>query len=136
MNQLSGVRRSPRLLKRLLSPPVTQCHNTPKRKGSAAKRQRPSVVKESTVEDHTKIKRRKKEKDFVDGMIEAFSSGSSLSDSLNVSVCEHGDEQEYLVVVTTKRLYYHDPAEHISRLRLVLNGTGSYYIQVILLIFV
>ena len=35
------------------------------------------------------------------------------------------------MVVTTKKVNYHQPARHLSRLRLVVTDDGSYYIQVL-----
>ena len=80
-------------------------------------------------------KKRKKEKDFIDSAIRAASTDEDLSGFLNLAVCQSEDDPEkVLVVVTTKMLYYHEPAKHIPRLRLVLLGDGGYYIQVMLLI--
>ena len=56
-----------------------------------------------------------------------------MSDLLNLVVCQsRGDSEKFLVVVTTKMLYYHEPAKDVSCLRLVMLGDGSYYIQIML----
>lgn len=72
-------------------------------------------------------------KDFVDSAIRDVCTDEDLSCLLNLTMCRSGSDPEIekcLVVVTTKILYYHEPAKHISHLRLVLSGDGSYYIQV------
>ena len=114
-------KRSPKLLKRLLVEPVSP--DTSERSAIASK----EAVDERAREAY--INRRKKEKDFVDSVVRAVSSNRVLSGALNVAVCK-SDHDSCLVVVTTKTLYLHEPAKHISRLRLVLCGDGSYYIQV------
>lgn len=123
---LSGVRRSPKLLKRMLAQPTSS--ETPKRSDSAPKR--PVQPSENEC---SSTKRQKTEKDFVDSAIRAVSTDEYLSGVLNLALCQSGGgsaEKQCLVVVTTKTLYYSEPAKHMSHLRLVLSGDGSYYIQV------
>ena len=57
----------------------------------------------------------------------------ALSGVLKVVVYEHGDDlkatpEGRLVVVTPKKVHYHEPAGYTSRVRLILTSTGSYYI--------
>ena len=84
-------------------------------------------------DEHSMIaKRQKTEKDFVDSAIRAVTTDEYLSTLLNFSVCQKGgDSEKCLVIATTKMVYYHEPARHMSHLRLVLSPEdGSYYIQV------
>lgn len=125
------VRRSPRLLERLLAQPTSS--ETPKRSGNAPKR--PIQLNVDEHSSDTPLKRRKKKNDFLDSAVRAVTTDEKLSDLLNLDVCQsEGDPEESLVVVTTKILHYYEPAKHISRLRLVLSSNGSYYIQVTLLV--
>jgi len=111
------VRWSPRLLKKHLVQSVSS--ETPKRSGNAPKRHMQLTNDEHSCD--TPTKRRKKE-DFIDSAIRAVSSDEDLSGFLNLAVCQgEGDSENFLVVVTTKMLYYHEPAKHMSRLRLVLS---------------
>ena len=98
---------------------------TPKRSGSTSKR--PIQLMD---DEHSMItKRQKTEKDFVDSAIRAVTTDEHLSSLLNVTVCQNGGDS--LVIATTKMVYFHEPARHMSHLRLVLSpGDGSYYIQV------
>ena len=122
MSASGGVRRSPRLLKRMLAHPAAS--ETPKRSGSTSKR--PIQLLD---DEHSTAKRHKTEKDFVDSAIRAVTTDEHLSSLLNVTVCQNGGDS--LVIATTKMVYFHEPARHMSHLRLVLSpGDGSYYIQV------
>ncbi len=128
MSASGGVRRSPRLLKRMLAQPAVS--ETPKRSGSASKRPIQLLDDEPST-----AKRQKTEKDFVDSAIRAVTTDDHLSTVLNLAVCQNGEDSEKcLVIVTTKRVYYHEPVRHMSHLRLVLSpADGSYYIQVLII---
>ena len=99
----------------------------PKRSGSTSKR--PIQLLD---DEHSTAKRQKTEKDFVDSAIRAVTTDEHLSTLLNFMVCQNGgDSEKCLVIATPKMVYFHEPARHISHLRLVLSpGDGSYYIQV------
>ena len=113
------VRRSPRLLKRLLAQPAS----TPIVQRKAAKRK----IQLAEGEDHDSKKRKL---DFIHSAYEAVSSDSNLSDELNVSKCHYGETGEQLLMVTTKAVYYHEPVKYLWHLKLVLTSSASYYIQV------
>ena len=123
-----GVKQPPRLLEQLLVQPTSS--GTPKRNGNAPKR---SI--QLTVDEHSRdTPMKRKNKDFVDSAVRAITADEGLSDLLNLDVCQcESDPEESLVVITTKLLHYYEPAKHMSRLRLVLSGNGSYYIQVLLI---
>ena len=125
MSASGGVRRYPRLLKRMLAQPASS--ETPKRSGSASKR-----PIQPLDDEHSTAKRQKTEKDFVDSAIRAVTTDEHLATLLNIAVFQNGgDPEKYLVIVTTKMVYYHEPARHMSHLRLVFSPEdGSYYIQV------
>lgn len=105
------------MLKRLLaksSTPDTQHKFTAKRK-----------LLDSSDLDGEPSKKRKL--DFIHSAHEAL---SQFSDELNI--CEyHCDKTgEQLLVVTTKAVYYHEPAKYLCHLKLVVTSNYSYYIQV------
>ena len=134
---MSGeVRRSPRLLERLLTQGSAETSDTPKRSSGVAKRQ----IQLSAVEKSgEKSSKKRREEDLVDSLVEAFTVDRSLSGLLNLAVYEYGgDDLEVapegrLVIVTAKKLHYHEPAGYTSRVRMVLKSTGNYSIQVKLL---
>ena len=119
----SEDRPSPVLLERLLVQPTTSA--TPKRSSSISKRQ----IQLATEDQGTSSSNRRKT-DIVDSVVEALSADQVLHSLLNPLECHHGEAKERLVVVTTKKVNYHEPARHLSRLRLVVTDDRSYYIQV------
>ena len=130
---MSGeVRRSPRLLERLLTQGSAETSDTPKRSSGVAKRQ----IQLSAVEKSGEKSSKKRREDLVN---EAFTVDRSLSGLLNLAMYEYGgDDLEVapegrLVIVTAKKLHYHEPAGYTSRVRMVLKSTGNYSIQVNLL---
>ena len=69
----------------------------------------------------------------MDKYVAVVSNDPELSELLNVNVYPTDCiciSQEFLVIVTTKIYYYHEPVKHIPHLRLVVLEDGSYYIQV------
>ena len=92
-----------------------------------------SVCKRPTellVEHHFQSSFKKRRTEFIDLAVQAVMSDQVLRGLLNVGEFEHGDERERVLIVTTKKLDYHEPGKHISRVRLVLIDDGTYYIQV------
>ena len=120
----SEDRRSPGLLERLLVQPTAS--ETPKWSSSISKRQI-----QLAAEDQGTSSSKRRKTDIVDSVVEALSADQVLHSLLNLLECHHGEAKERLVVVTTKNVNYHEPARHLSRLRLVLTDDGSYYIQVL-----
>ena len=120
----SEDRPSPVLLERLLVQPTISA--TPKRSSSISKRQ----IQLATEDQGTSSSNRRKT-DIVDSVVEALSADQVLHSLLNPLECHHGEANERLVVVTTKKVNYHEPARHLSRLRLVVTDDRSYYIQVL-----
>ena len=98
---------------------------TPEPGSSAAKRSR-----EVLVDHHVQATSKKRRTEFIDVVVEAVTSDRLLHDLLNIVEFEHGEDKERVVIVTTKKLDYHEPMKHVSRVRLVLTGDRSYYIQV------
>ena len=124
------LRRSPRLLKRLLL--EADACETPKRSSHVFKRQIELTAEERSRERPSK----KRREDLVDSVVKAFAADGALSGLPNVAVHEHASDdlqatpEGRLVVVTSKKLHYHEPSGYTSRVRLVLTSTGSYTIQV------
>ena len=76
-------------------------------------------------------KKRKTEREFLESAMKAVQEDKEACDLLDVVLCPvNGDAHKLAVVVTTKMLYHHEPVKYVPRLRLVLSGDGSYYIQV------
>ena len=79
---------------------------------------------------------KKRREDLIDSVVEAFTMDRTLSGLLNVAVCEHSSDdleanpESRVVVVTTTKVHYHEPAGYTSRVRLILTSTGKYCIQV------
>ena len=122
------VRPPPRQLERLLLQPIAISEAPklrPEQNGSVAKR-----PTELLVDDHFQSSVKKRRTEFIDFAVHAVMSDQVLRGLLNVGEFEHGDERERVLIVTTKKLDYHEPGKHISRVRLVLIGDGTYYIQV------
>lgn len=124
----SKVERSPTILKQLLTRGVAA--EQPSRSGEAVKRCR--TAEERSVEEENK----KRRKEFVGTLVEAVSEDLALSGSLNLAVYEHCSDdlsagtEGQVVIVTSKKVHYHEPVGYISRVRLVLKDSGKYCIQV------
>ena len=113
------VRRSPRLLARMLAQPsgeASQSLGTPQRKRSL---QDPVQLQPS--------KRARPYSVFLESLVVAVGASSSLH--FDQSYC--GDKA--VLVVTKARLHEHPPAGYISRIRLVLEDSGTYQLQVCML---
>ena len=67
---------------------------------------------------------------FIDSLTLSLT-GKNTFPRLNFSRC-NSDKQEILVV-TTRKLEYHEPAGYLSRLRLIVGNDQAYKIQVIIL---
>lgn len=110
------VRRSPRILARLLAQPSLVSSGslgTPQRKKTL---QDPVLLQPS--------KRIRPDSTFLKTLTEAACHLSSLH--FNQSYCGG----KALLVVTNRQLHEHPPAGYISRIRLVLDNTGTYQLQV------
>ena len=128
MSQL--LRRSPRLLKRLL---VQSTGSTPKAPCKLAKRKLSlSDTANDKLEGVDQGSKRTKT-DFTSLAYEAVSSDSSLSEVLNMTNCHCNSTGEDIVLVTTKDVFCHDPGRYMCRLKLVLTSSGHYYIEVYIL---
>ena len=71
---------------------------------------------------------KKRKLDFVHDAYEALS--SDVSSELNICKCHCDETGEQLLIVTTKAVYYHEPAKYLSHLKLVVTSNSNYYIQV------
>ena len=110
------VRRSPRILARLLAQPSLVSS------GSLGTPQRKRTVQDPVVLQPSK--RVRPDITFLETLAEAAHHLSLLH--FNQSYCG----EKALLVVTKKQLHNHPPTGYMSRIRLVLDNTGTYQLQV------
>ena len=122
---MSIPRRSPRLLKRLLAQP-SSTPGTPSVQRKVAKRK---IQLDSDLDGEHREQSKKRKLDFIHNVHEALSQ-SNVTDELNICECHCEKIGEQLLIVTTKAVYYHEPAKYLSHLKLVVTSSSSYYIQV------
>ena len=95
-------------MKRLLL--ETNVCETSKRSSHVSKRQIKLTAEERSHERPSK----KRREDLIDSVVNAFAADCALSGMLNVALHEHGSDdlqatpEGRLVVVTSKKLHYHD----------------------------
>ena len=118
------IRRSPRLLARLLSQPATLqppgITTTPTR----SKRSLQHDCATSQEQEPASKKLRLIDSSMVATVVNSF----DHSLDLNYDQCIH--EGNAILIVTKKKLHHHPPAGYISRLRVVLDNSGDYQLQV------
>lgn len=115
-------RRSPRLLKGLLAQP-SSTPGTPSVQRKVTKRK---IQLDSDLDGEQSKKIRL---DLIHNTHEALTQ-SDISDKLNICECHCDKTGEQVFKVTTKAVYYHEPAKYLSHLKLVVTSSSSYYIQV------
>ena len=64
---------------------------------------------------------------FIDSLVVSVT-GENTFHGLNFSRCSSDDQE--LLVVTTCKLDYHEPAGYLSRLRLIVDSNQGYKVQV------
>ena len=123
MAATTPIRRSPRLLARLLSQPATLLQ-----RGSAAstpaRKRRLDSGSSTAGDDQHPSKKLKLDSTFLAAV--ASNADHSLPLHYDQCVCDGSA----ILVVTNKSFHFHHPAGCISRLRLVLESSGAYRLQV------
>ena len=126
------VRRSPRLVAQRLSRPscliellgVDQA-NAPIAGGLGSKRSYQHEFGDSAPSKH--LRTQPSECRFIDSLMLSLT-GKDTFPRLNFSRCS--SDKHDILVVTTRKLEYHEPAGYLSRLRLMVDNNQTYKIQV------